>query len=144
MQIAKSDFPQKELTEKIIAAAIEVHRTLGPGFTEDVYEEALAHELDLRSIAFARQLEIDVAYKTIIAHKYRLDFAVEEKVIVELKAVNELRELHTAQVLAYLKASGFQVGLLLNFNVGMMRDGIRRIVLSKERASNAAKPDRQE
>lgn len=103
------DFPEGQLTKEIIGAAVEVHRVLGPGFTEDVYEEAFAHELNIRGLEFVRQLEIEIPYKDIIAHKYRLDFVVENKVVVELKAVSELSPIHEAQVLSYLRASELEV-----------------------------------
>jgi len=131
LKLTQYDFPEHQLTEKIIGCAIEVHRVLGPGFTEDVYEEAFAYELNLRELKFIRQLEIEIPYKEIIAHKYRLDFVVENKVVVELKAVNELSPIHEAQVLSYLRASKLEVGLLLNFNKERMKDGIKRIVLSE-------------
>ncbi len=130
METENSDFLYKDLTERIIAAAIEVHRRLGAGFTEDVYEEAFAYELRLMGISYSRQAEFNVPYRDIIAHTYRADFVIENKVIVELKAVTEIVDIHRAQLLSYLKASGLEVGLLLNFNVRMMKDGIERVVLS--------------
>lgn len=132
METEKSDFPHKDLTERIIAAAIEVHKRLSPGFTKDVYEEAFAYELKLMGISFAHQTEFKVPYKDIVVHTYRADFAIENKVIVELKAVSSLTDIYRAQVLSYLKASGLEVGLLLNFNVMMMKDGIERVVMSNE------------
>ncbi len=131
MKLNQHNFPEVHLTKEIIGSAIEVHKLLGPGFGENVYEEAFAHELSLRGIKFTRQLEIEVPYKEIIAHKYRLDFVVEDKVIVELKAVNKLSPIHEAQVLSYLKASKLEIGLLLNFNEERIKDGIKRIVLSE-------------
>ena len=122
----------KELTEKILACAIETHKRLGPGFTEDVYEEGFAYELKLRGIRFTRQFEIDIPYRDIIIRKYRLDLVIEDKVVVELKAVSKLSEIHSSQIISYLKASGLEVGLLLNFNVRMMKDGIKRVVLSNK------------
>lgn len=132
METEKSDFLHKGLTERIIAAAIEVHKRLGPGFTEDVYEEAFAYELKLMGISFARQAEFKVPYRDIAVHTYRADFVIENKVIVELKAISKLADIHKAQVLSYLKASGLKVSLLLNFNVTMMKDGIERVVMSDE------------
>lgn len=117
------------LTEKIIGAAIEVHRVLGPGFLESVYEEALCIELQLRGIAFQRQVEVDVAYKGRIIKGQRLDLLVEGEVIVEIKAVTRLPEAATAQVLSYLRATGFKRALLINFGMTRLIDGIKRISL---------------
>ncbi|MCX6938760.1 MAG: GxxExxY protein [Verrucomicrobia bacterium] len=118
------------LTEKIIGAAIEVHRELGPGLSESAYEAALAHEFSLRQICFERQKEMPVRYKGfLIEVGYRLDFLVENKVIVELKAVTEMHPIFEAQLITYLRLSGHRVGLLINFNVPRLKDGlIRRIV----------------
>lgn len=124
----EEQYPEADLTEKIIATAIEVHRILGPGFGEDVYEEAFAHELKLRSIPYSRQVEYPVLYKDITTKTYRFDFLVDNRIIVELKAVSELAEIHESQLLSYLKVANLQVGLLLNFNVKMMRDGIKRLI----------------
>jgi GxxExxY protein len=107
-----------------------VHRQLGPGFLEAVYEEALAIELSLRDIPFSRQKSVTIHYKTRVAGERRLDLLVADSLIVELKAVNTLAPIHTAQVVAYLKATGIHLGLLINFNSVFLKDGIRRIVLS--------------
>ena len=104
-----------DLTYKIIGAAMEVHTVLGSGFLEAVYEEALAHELSLRNIAFERQVSLAVSYKDIVAGSYRPDFVVDGKVIVEAKAIKALTEIEAAQILNYLKATGLRVGLLMNF-----------------------------
>ena len=117
----------KELTEKIIGAAIEVHKTLGPGFLESTYETAFAHELQLRGLSFVRQEGINIPYKGITAGRQRLDFLVEDKVIVELKVTGEINELHQAQLLAYLKATNKRVGLLINF--AKVKTEIKRIIL---------------
>ncbi|MCK4256799.1 GxxExxY protein, partial [candidate division WOR-3 bacterium] len=130
METAESNFLHKDLTARIIAAAIEVHKRLGPGFTEDVYEEAFAYELQLMGINFSRQAEFRIHYRDIIVHTYRADFLIENKVIVELKAVSKLADIHKTQVLSYLKACKLEVGLLLNFNVTMMKDGIERVIMS--------------
>jgi GxxExxY protein len=106
---------QDELTERIIGAAIEVHRTLGPGLLEAVYEEALCHELSLRSISFDRQVPVDVVYKDHIIRGQRLDLLLEKAVVVEVKSVRTLPNVATAQVLSYLKATGLKRGLLVNF-----------------------------
>ena len=119
-----------ELTEMIIGAAIEVHRELGPGLLESAYEAALAHELALRGVRFARQKEMPVRYKGfLIEVGYRIDLLVEEQVVVELKAVTEMHPIYEAQLITYLRLSGLRVGLLINFNVPRLKEGIiRRIV----------------
>jgi len=117
------------LTQKIIGAAIEVHRTLGPGLLESIYEEALCHEFDLRGILYQRQVEIDVVYKDKIIKGQRIDILVEVEVIVEIKSLSKLPEVSTAQTLSYLKATGLKRGLLINFGAKMLRDGIKRISL---------------
>lgn len=119
------------IAHDIIGAAIEVHRTLVPGFLESVYEEALCIELQLWRLSFARQLSIGVDYKGHTVGEGRLDILVENGVIVELKAVDELAPIHTAQVISYLKATGYPLGLLMNFNVPILKNGIRRIILSQ-------------
>lgn len=114
----------------VIGAAIEVHRVLGPGLLESAYEECLCHELSLRGIAFERQLALPVDYKGMrLDCGYRLDIVLPGKLVVELKAVEQLASIHDAQLLTYLKLSGIRTGLLLNFNVPLLRDGIRRFVL---------------
>ena len=119
-----------DLTEAIIGAAIEVHRTLGPGLLEAAYEDCLCTELRLRGICFERQKEIPLNYKgTVIRHGYRVDLVVEGTVIVELKAVEATTQLHRAQLLTYLKLGGWHVGLLINFNVPVLKDGLHRLVL---------------
>ena len=106
----------RDLTQKIIGAAMEVHRELGSGFLEYVYEEALCYELKLREISFERQKELDIYYKDlVIPKKYKPDLIVENKVIVEIKATSGLTEIEEAQLLNYLKATKMRVGLLLNF-----------------------------
>jgi GxxExxY protein len=117
------------LTQKIIGAAIEVHRTLGPGLLESIYEQALCHEFDLRGICYRRQVEIDVIYKDKIIKGQRMDILVEEEVIVEVKSLSKLPEVSMAQILSYLKATGLKRGLLINFGEKMLRNGIRRISL---------------
>lgn len=120
----------ESITEKIIGAAIEVHRELGPGLLESAYEAALAYELSLREIRYERQKEMPVRYKGfLIEVGYRLDLLVEGHVIVELKAVTEMHPIYEAQLITYLRLSGCRVGLLINFNVPRLKDGlIRRIV----------------
>ena len=123
-----------ELARAVIGAAIEVHRHLGPGFLEGLYEEALSLELADAGIAFERQKEIGVVYKGRTIGKHRLDLLVDGNLIVELKTVDELADIHKAQVISYLKATGFPLGLLINFNVPVLRSGIQRIVYSESSA----------
>lgn len=119
-----------ELTGKIIGAAIEVHRILGPGLLESVYEEALCHELHLRGLQCERQTEVDVVYKGHVIKGQKLDLLVERTVVLELKAVTRLPDIATAQTLSYLKASGLTLALLINFNERRLVDGIKRFSLS--------------
>lgn len=118
-----------ELSNQIIGAAIEVHRILGPGLLESTYEQCLCHEFSLKNISFERQKPLPVTYKGIDLNcGYRLDILVEKLVIVELKTVEHIEPIHEAQLLTYLKLSDLWLGLLVNFNVPVLRDGIRRIV----------------
>lgn len=117
------------VTQKIIGAAIEVHRTLGPGLLESIYEEALCHEFSLRGINCLRQVEIDVIYKDKVIKGQRLDMLVENEVVVEIKSLSKLPEVSMAQVLSYLKVTGFKRGLLINFGEKMLRNGVKRISL---------------
>jgi len=118
------------LSEKVIGLAIEVHRGLGPGLLESAYEECLCYELRQNAIEHRRQVALPVTYKDIALEVgYRLDIVVEQRLIVELKTVERLLPVHDAQLLTYLKLSGMRVGLLLNFNVAALRQGIRRLVL---------------
>ena len=120
-----------KLTERIIGAAIEVHRHLGPGLLESAYETCLAYELEQLGLVFERQKALPLVYKEIrLDQGYRIDLLVEQKVIVELKVVEQITPVHEAQVLSYLKFSGCQVGLLLNFNVKLLKNGIRRLILT--------------
>ena len=118
-----------ELTEHVIGAAIEVHRALGPGLLEACYEEALCAELTLQQIPFTRQPQVELFYKNRSVGTGRLDLLVDDQLVVELKCVEALAGVHTAQVLSYLRASGHRLGLLINFNVPVLKDGIKRIVL---------------
>ena len=118
-----------ELTEHIIGAAIEVHRALGPGLLESAYEECLCRELSLRGLAFERQLPLPLKYKGVLLDcGYRLDLLVAQSVLVELKSVEALQPIHEAQMLTYLRLGGWQVRLLINFNVLKLKDGVRRLV----------------
>ena len=118
------------LAPAVIGAAIEVHRSLGPGFLESVYEEALCIELDVRRIPFERQWPVAVNYKGHPVGEGRLDLLVGGVLVVELKAVEGVAPIHVAQVMSYLKATGHRLGLLINFNVPFLKNGIKRIVLS--------------
>lgn len=118
-----------DLTGRIIGAAIEVHRTLGSGLLESIYEAALCYEFELRGIRYRRQVEIDVVYKDKVIKGQRIDVLVEEEVIVEIKSLTKLPEVSTAQTLSYLKATRLRRGLLINFGEKMLRDGVKRISL---------------
>ena len=119
---------ENEVGYAIIGAAIEVHRALGPGLLEGVYEECLAMELSLRGLRSERQRRLPVVYKgRQVAADLRIDLLVEDQVIVEVKAVENLIPVHSAQLLSYLRLSGKPLGLLINFNVPLLRDGVRRI-----------------
>jgi len=118
-----------QLTNEIIGSAIEVHRNLGPGLLESTYEECMAYELQERQLTIKRQIEIPVLYKgTQLEQKYRIDLLVNNQVIIELKSVNKLEPVHDAQLLTYLKLANKRYGLLLNFNVPVMKQGIRRLL----------------
>ena len=122
--------PLDGVTEAVIGAAIEVHRTLGPGLLESTYEECLAYELQLCGVRFERQRPLPVRYKQVsLDCSYRLDLVVQEAVVVELKSVERLEPIHTAQLLTYLRPSGLRVGLLMNFNVPVLRAGLRRLIV---------------
>ena len=119
-----------QCTEQIIGAAIEVHRALGPGLLESTYEECLCRELAVRSIPFERQRPLPVEYKgTKLDCGYRLDLLVAGTVVVEIKSVSNLEPIHDAQMLTYLKLGGWKLGLLINFNVPVLKDGIHRRIL---------------
>lgn len=123
------EYPLKDETERIISAAMEVHLTLGPGLLESVYEQALAEEFRLRNIPFQRQQPINLKYKGVEIGDHRVDFLVNGKIVVELKAVSEMNNIFYAQLMTYLKALDLKVGLLINFNVLKLRDGIKRIIV---------------
>jgi len=119
-----------KISEQIIGAAIDVHRVLGPGLLESAYEQCLCRELRLRKISFERQKPLPVEYKgTKLDCGYRLDLLVEEQVVVEIKTVTSIEPVHEAQLLSYLKLGGWKMGLLINFNVPALKDGIRRRIL---------------
>ncbi|PDH29492.1 MAG: GxxExxY protein [Puniceicoccaceae bacterium MED-G30] len=118
-----------ELSDKIIGAAIEVHRELGRGLLESTYEACLTHELNLQGIKAVRQKKLPIHYKGLeIDEAYRIDVIIEDQIILELKVVDQLNEIHLAQLLTYLKLSGCSLGYLINFNVPLLKDGIRRVV----------------
>lgn len=120
----------EKLSHEIRGAAIEVHKTLGPGLLESLYEECLCRELSLRGRRFRRQIPMPVSYKGVqLDCGYRLDVLVEELIVLELKSVEVILPLHEAQLLTYLRLSGKRLGLLMNFNVELMKDGIIRRVL---------------
>lgn len=128
-----------ELAHAVIGAAIEVHRVLGPGYLESVYEEALGVELTLRGIPFERQKSMGVDYKGHAVGEGRMDMLVDGCLIVELKAVEAVAPIHTAQVISYLKATRLPLGLLINFNVPVLKDGLKRIVLTNQNNRQGAK-----
>ncbi len=129
-QISSSTLLHEELSEQIIGAAIEVHREFGPGLLESAYQACLAHELALRGILFVSQLDLPLTYKGVqLDVGYRVDLLVEDEVIVELKAVEKVLPIHEAQLLTYLRLLKKPVGLLLNFSVPVLKDGIIRRVL---------------
>ncbi len=117
------------LTKRIIGCAIEVHRQLGPGLLESIYESALCVELELAGLQFQRQVPVSVPYKTQIIGDLRLDLLVENLVVVEIKSVERIESVFEAQVLTYLKVSGKKVGLLINFNSRLLKTGIQRFIL---------------
>ena len=117
-----------ELAHRVIGAAIEVHRLVGPGFLETVYEGAISVELTLRGIPFARQVPIGLQYKGTTVGEARLDLLVDDCLVVELKAVEQIAPIHVAQTLSYLKATRLRLGLLINFNVTTLRRGIKRVI----------------
>jgi GxxExxY protein len=121
---------ENQVTHEIIGAAIEVHRLLGPGLLESAYEECLARELTLRGIRFERQKALPVVYKDVkLECGYRADLLVEGRIIVELKSIEGFAPVHEAIVLTYLRLSGCRLGLLVNFNVPILKDGLRRYIL---------------
>jgi GxxExxY protein len=119
----------KQLTHEIIGSAIEVHKVLGPGLLESAYELCMAHELTLRGIRFEKQKPLPVVYKGLkLEGGYRIDLFVEGKIVVELKAIDRLAPIHEATLLTYLRLSECEIGLIINFNVQVLKAGIRRLV----------------
>jgi GxxExxY protein len=132
--LARRTKPSKEhdaVAKQIVDSAFAVHVALGPGLLESLYEECLAVELASRSLQAARQVPIPIVYRSVrVDAGYRIDMTVNDLVVVEIKVVEKLIPLHEAQLLTYLKLSRYQLGLLINFNVPRIRDGIRRVILS--------------
>ena len=119
-----------DITEKIIGAAIEVHRRLGSGLLESAYQECLCYELKHINLSFNREIPMPIIYKEIkLDHGYRLDILVENKIVVELKSVDSLLDVHTAQILTYMRLGEYSTGLLINFNVSLLKNGIKRYKL---------------
>ncbi len=128
-----------DISAEIISAAFEVHTLLGPGLLESVYEKALEQELRLRNLKVETQLEVPVLYKGLeLGIGFRLDILVENTVIIELKSIEQLQPIHTAQLLTYLKLRNLQLGLLLNFNLTTMREGIKRVVNNLDDSASSA------
>ena len=125
------EYPEKELTQRIIGCAIRVHRELGPGYLEAIYENALCHELAKQGVKFERQRVAKVFYDGVHVGEHRIDIFVEGTVVIELKSAEMLTSKHTAQVISTLKAAKAEVGLLMNFDEAVLVDGIRRVVLSR-------------
>jgi GxxExxY protein len=118
-----------KITEKIIGCAIEAHKILGPGLLESIYEKAICYEFERNNIKFKNQVTVPIVYKDKMLGEHRLDILVENEVIVELKAVDRIEPVFSAQVLSYLRLTNKKLGLLINFNVPVLKDGIKRIIL---------------
>ena len=130
-----------DISRQIIGAAIDVHKALGPGLLESAYETCLCEELTLRQVPFMRQMELPIQYKgKFLDCGYRLDLVVAGLVIVELKSIESLQPIHEAQLLTYLKLGGWQLGLLINFNVHLLKNGIKRIVNGLDKTSVPSAP----
>ena len=129
MSTDSTSYWQSELTGQIIECAIKIHRALGPGLLESAYEECLNYELSKAGLVTERQKPLPLVYEEVkLEIGYRVDLLVEKKVIIEIKAVEALNDVHLAQILTYLKLSGCKVGLIINFNVALLKDGIRRVI----------------
>ncbi|MBO7446183.1 MAG: GxxExxY protein [Bacteroidales bacterium] len=125
---------ENEIAREVVDAALKVHKTLGPGLLEKPYHECLFYELHKRGLRIVNEKWMPLVYEDLyIDHAFKIDLVVEDKVIVEVKSVSEIAGIHMAQTLTYLKVGGYKLGLLLNFNVEMMRDGIKRVILGKVR-----------
>jgi GxxExxY protein len=120
---------ENELSKIIIGCAIEVHKQLGPGLLESAYQECLYYELKRADLIVEKQKPMPIVYKEVkLDHGYRIDLLVEKKVVIELKTVEALNEVHTAQILTYLKLGNYRLGLLINFHVAMLKNGLKRII----------------
>ncbi len=125
-----------QVTERIIGAAIEVHRAIGPGLLESAYEECMAREMTMRGLRFQRQKPLPICYQgALLDCGYRLDFLIEDTVVVELKVVQAIHPIHEAQLLSYLKLGGWRAGLLINFHSTLLTRGIKRMILDRDRTS---------
>ena len=134
-----AEFAQRELTDLILAAAIEVHSVLGPGMLESIYQGALRQEPTLRAVPFVAEVAIPIVYKgTGLETALRLDLIVDRRVIVEVKALSAIEEVHRAQVLSFLRVTNLTVGLRINFNVPLLKTGVRRIVNSQRSSAPSA------
>ena len=134
MQQKNESMTENEIAREIVDAALKIHRALGPGLLEKPYHECLFYELHKRGFRVVKEKWLPLVYDDLyIDHAFKIDLVVEEKVIVEVKSVSEIAGIHLAQSLTYLKVGGYKLGLLLNFNVEMMRDGIKRVILGKVR-----------
>lgn len=119
-----------ELSKIVIGNAIEVHSQLGPGLLESAYQECLFYELKQAGFGVRKEVAMPIVYKEVkLDHGYRIDLLIEEKLVLEIKAVDALLDVHTAQILTYMKLGGYSLGLILNFNTKLLRDGIRRVIL---------------
>lgn len=129
-EMRHADLPAEveDVGRAVIGAAIEVHRTLGPGLLEKIYEQAMVHELGLVGLAAERQIEVRVPYKGVLLDAQRIDLVVAKVVLVELKCVRVIEDVHKAQTLSYLRLTGLPLGLLINFNHTSLREGVRRVV----------------
>ena len=130
-RLPEPDLEVDEAARVVVDAALEVHRTLGPGFLESAYEEAMSVELDLRGVRFARQVPVAVKYKSIAVGEARFDFLVADRLVVELKACPTLLPIHFAQVVSYLKAGNHPLALLINFHERLLRQGIKRVIRTR-------------
>lgn len=129
MQQKNGNMTENEIAREIVDAALKVHKTLGPGLLEKPYHECLLHELHKRGLRIVNEKWMPLIYEDLyIDHAFKMDLVVEDKVVIEVKNVSELAGIHIAQTLTYLKLGGYKLGLLLNFNVELMKDGIKRIV----------------
>ena len=142
--ISKGDLPRsiEDVAHRIIGYAIEVHRELGPRLLEKLYEDALVYELECASLVVARQVEIVLPYKNTQLRGQRLDLMVENQIIIELKAISQVTDFHKSQLLSYLRAARLPLGLLLNFNVTMLKNGLTRIINERSIPASSSRSSR--